>query len=355
VRKNVILLVSAAVVALLLFVWITRDAGNRTGASPRASASASAAPDRKTIDVGQGRAKSRERSGGDARSSIVSAVWGGGAGELGRDRPDEASPSGPMSFAVDARQRMWVLDQVNGRIVRYRPDGSVEEALRIAPETTQDIAVSDDGTVAVLDRFGSEQVALYDQHGNTVGMLPLTGQGVETAGHVTGIFVDGEDVYAETEHGPLWKLGTTNGEPAEPRDELPGRPSKDGTFYVKAGIVDAVEGRAYVAVNDRPSGAHRFTRELTMGSAIQQIVLLDTDMEGTIYFGSELVVAEPQTEVLIVCLDSATGEPQGTVTVPANDMPEETFKDYVVPPDGGVIYAHRTSNGVEYKKAECSS
>ncbi|NUO52507.1 MAG: hypothetical protein HOV80_26980 [Polyangiaceae bacterium] len=185
-------------------------------------------------------------------------------------------------------------------------------------------------------------------------MLPLVGEGVETAGHVTGIFVDGTDVYAETEHGPLWKLGSTSAVPAEPRTELPGRPSKDGTFYVKAGVIDLADGRAYVAVNERPSEEHRFTRELTMGSEIQQIVLLDTDKEGTIYFGAELVVQEPKTEVMIVCIDSGAGEVQGTVTVPANDMPEESFKDFVVQNDGGVIYALRTESGVEYKTVDCS-
>lgn len=353
-HRNVIVLMSAAVVALLLIVWITRDAG--WDSSSRAAPAAPAKKDlnNKKIDLGSRRAKSREAAKAKPGSVVVSATWGGGPGALGRVRPDEASPSGPMSMAVDGRQRMWVLDQVNGRIVRYAPDGSVEATLPIAPETTQDIAVADDGTVALLDRYGSEQVALHDAYGNIVGALPLAGEGVESAGHVTGIFVDGTDVYAETEHGPLWKIGSTGGVPAEPRAELPGRPSKDGTFYVKAGVIEAAEGRAYVAVNDRPSEEHRFTRELTMGSTIQQIVLLDTDREGTIYFGAELVVDEPQTEVLIVCIDSGAGEVEGTVTVPANDMPEESFKDFVVQADGGVIYALRTESGVEYKTADCS-
>ena len=38
--------------------------------------------------------------------------------QVGRDRPKEGNPEGPMSFAVDGRGRMHVLDQVNGRVVR---------------------------------------------------------------------------------------------------------------------------------------------------------------------------------------------------------------------------------------------
>lgn len=353
-KKRVLTFMSAAVVLLLLFVWIARHSASTSTAAPAAPKKSRVGDDAKKIDLSKTRARARERKTDRDGSAFVTAVWGGGPGALGRDRPDEASPSGPMSFVVDGRRRMWVLDQINGRVVRYGSDGSVERALAIAHETSQDIAVAEDGTLAILDRFRSEQVALHDQTGAFVGSLPLAGEGIETAGHVTGIFIDGTSVYAESEHGPLVLLGSTSGEPASPRKEIPGRPSRDGTFYVKAGIVSAELGRAYVAVNDRPSEEHRFTRELAMGSPIQSLVLLETDMDGTIYFGAELVANEPETEVLIVCLDPGTGEVEGAVTVPANDMPEESFRDFVVEPSGGVVYALRTEAGVEYRRADCA-
>ena len=352
--KRALIVVSGAVIVVLLFLWIARDSASTSSASPADRDKAGAPAKTQPIDLAKRRRVGDKPASDEDGTAFVTAVWGSGPGALGRDRPQEASPSGPMSFVVDERRRMWVLDQVNGRVIRYSSDGSVEEALSIAHETAQDIAVGSDGTVAVLDRFRSEDVALHDPSGAFVGSLPLNGPGVESAGHVTGVFIDGSDVYAETEHGPLFKLGSTNGVPAEPRTELPGRPSKDGTFYVKAGITEAMAGRAYVAVNDRPSEEHRFTRELVMGSGIQAIVLLDTDLDGTIYFGAELVVGEPATEIMIVCLDSATGQLEGTVTVPANDMPEETFKDFVVDPAGGVLYTLRTEEGSTYRRVDCS-
>ena len=48
------------------------------------------------------------------------------------------------------------------------------------------------------------------------------------------------------------------------------------------------------------------------------------------------------------------GEILGSVTVPANTMPEETFRDFVVLDDGGVLYAVRTANGVTYYETDCS-
>lgn len=352
--KRPLVLMSAAVVLTLLFAWIARHSASTSSAAPVASAPPRKSDKSKTIDLRKAREEAAAKPAQEKGSTVFTAVWGSGLGALGRDRPDEASPSGPMSLAVDARGQTWVLDQINSRVVRYSGDGSVEQALVIAHETSQDIAVGPDGSVAVLDRFRSEEVALHDPSGAFVGSLPLAGEGIETAGHVTGIFIDGTDVYAESEHGPLVLLGNTSGEPASPRKELPGRPSRDGTFYVKAGIVSSAEGRAYVAVNDRPSEEHRFTRDLAMGSPIQALVLLETDASGTIYLGAEIVVDEPATEVLIVCLDPTNGEVEGAVTVPANDMPEESFRDFVVEPNGGVIYALRTEEGVEYRRTDCS-
>ncbi len=352
-KKNAYMPVSAAVVLALLFVWISRSSAPVSIAAPAERDATQDVAAQRTIDLASRRTRARQASPSDGGSLVLHAGWGSAPGELGRDRPSEASPSGPMSLMVDGRQRMWVLDQVNGRVTRYGTDGRPEASLAIAPDTAQDVAIADDGTVAILDRHGSEQVALHDPSGAVVGTLPLAGEGIESAGHVTGIFVDGEDVYAESEHGPLVKLGTTGGEPAEPRTSFPGRPSRDGELFLKAGITDAVAGRAYVAAMDRPSEAHRFTRELVLGSTIQSIVLLDTDELGTIYFGAEVLVDAPHTEVLVVCLDPSDGDPSGTAVVPANAMPEESFRDFAAHPAGGVVYAHRTEGGVDYRRVEC--
>jgi hypothetical protein len=249
---------------------------------------------------------------------------------------------------------MYVLDQVNGRIVRRAKDGSVEAELPIDRPNAQDIAVAEDGTVAVLDRYGEEDVALYDANGNPIGTLPLAGEGVESAGHVTGVFVDGSDVYVESEHGPLFKIGNTSGVAAEPREEVLGRPSRDGKSWIKAGITDAPAGRAYVVSNERPSGEHRFTRELRLDAPIWAILLLDSDLSGTIYFAAEVEEeGGGGNAVSLACLDGLTGAPLGTAVLPANTMPEESFRDFVVLDGGGVVYAARSEAGVTYQRYDC--
>jgi len=283
--------------------------------------------------------------------ALVAASWGGGASDLGREQPDEGSPSGPMSFAVDDRGHMWVLDQVNGRIQRFT-DGKVDQTLPLDRATAQDMAIADDGTIAVLDRFGGEDVLLYGPDGTIVGSIPFAGEGLEGPGFVTGVFVDGEDVYIERERGPLVLIGNTKGQAASPQTEIPGRPSRDGKSYLKAGITDAAQGRTYVVSNARPSGEHRFTREITFDASVWAIVLLDTDLSGTIYFAAELADGSDHT-IVLTCLDPMTGVPQGTASLPANTLPDETFRDLVVLDEGGVVAALRTESGVTYETYDC--
>jgi hypothetical protein len=284
----------------------------------------------------------------------LSVPWGGGSGALGRDDPGEGSPSAPMSFYVDHEGHMYVLDQVNGRIVRFGADGKVDANMQIDRLTAQDMAPTNDGGVAVLDRFGGHDVGLYDANGNLTGSLPLVGEGIDDEGDVTGVFVDGDDVYAEVEHATLVKVGDTSGNVAASRDELPGRPSRDGESFLKAGIIDPDAGRVYVVSNVRPSGEMRFTRELRFGAPTYQLLLLDTDLSGTIYLAAE--VQEEGGEGSIVslqCLDKNNGEPIGSAVLPANVSPEETVRDLAVLDEGGVVYAQRTADGITYEKYNC--
>jgi hypothetical protein len=258
-----------------------------------------------------------------------------------------------MSLAGDRKGGVLVLDQVNSRIVRYGPDGKPETAFGSDLRTAQDVAVGDDGTVAVMDRFGGKDVTIYDESGQAIGKLPLQGDGVEEPGELTGLFVDGKDIYAERKHGPLVKLGDTAGNPADPRSEIPGRPSRDGLSFINAGIIDAPAGRAYVSSIDRATSQHRFTRELRLEALILSIVLLDTDRSGIIYFGAHLEDAPNEEVIQVTCLDPKSGQPLGTAMMPANTMPEETFRDLTVLDGGGVLYALRSESGVAYQRYDC--
>jgi hypothetical protein len=285
---------------------------------------------------------------------FFSAEWGSSRmDQLGHVRPSEANPEGPMSLSVDSKGRMFVLDQVNGRVVRIGADGKPEGIIPLKQqEAAQDMAISKDGKVAVLDRFNSKSIVMYDDKGNSLGEIPLDGEGLEEPGLVTGVFVDGDDVYVEKEHGPLLRVGTTDGKPAADRGEIPGRPSRDGQSFINAGVIDAPVGRMYVSAIDRPTMQHRFTRELRHGAPITGILMLDSDKLGTIYLATQLEQNGSEV-VILTCLEPLKGFPTGSATLPANTLPEESFRDFAVLDDGGVLYSVRTEQGVSYQRYDC--
>ncbi|HEY3451692.1 MAG TPA: hypothetical protein VGK67_35370 [Myxococcales bacterium] len=290
-----------------------------------------------------------------SRPDVILAGWGKGPGEVARNIPQEGNPEAPMSFAAGPGGSSYVLDQVNGRIVRFGPDGKPLDPIPVTQQAPQDLAVAKDGTTLVLDRLRDKTVAVL-KDGKLVGDLPVEGKGIDEGGGVTGVFVDGDDVYVEREHGPLVRVGDTDGKADPERAEVPGRPSRDGKSYLMAGIIDAAAGREFVNAVDRETLERRFTRELRLGMPVLAIVLLDSDLSGTLYLGS-LVAGDPTTGggafVRIACLSGADGVPTGSVDVPANAGAEETFREFAVLDGGGVVYAQRGESGVAYVRYDC--
>jgi len=208
--------------------------------------------------------------------------------------------------------------------------------------------------MALMDRFTEKSITLFDRSGKPIGPIPLVGEGVSEPGDLTGVFVDGADVYVERQHGPLVKIGDIKGNAAAARTEIPGRPSRDGLSFLNAGIIDAQAGRAYVSSIERATMQHRFTRELRLEGKLLSIVLLDTDRSGVIYFAPQMAPPGSEQEVVtLTCLEPLKGQPIGTAVMPANDMPELTFRDMAVLDGGGVIYALRTESGVTYQQYHC--
>jgi hypothetical protein len=363
-----ILLSAAAVGLLALLFWSMSGNEGSRGASSKGAAGKHTR-DVDEDDIPPPRASSnvapsgKSASQGNAPTSVHPSAstgvvffspWGGSKmNQVGRDRPEEGNPEGPMSLAADRSGRVLVLDQVNGRVVRYGASGQPESAVKIDLLAAQDVVAAPDGSMAVLDRLAGKKVALYDAAGKPRGELPLTGPSLEEPGLVTGIFVDGDQVYAEKEHGPLVLLGDTSGRPANPRTELPGRPSRDGKSFLTAGITDGPTGRIYVSAMDRATREHRFTRELRLGAPLRYLLLLDSDAKGTIYVAAQVEGEEDLERILLHCLEPARGAPAGSAELPASVLPEESFRDLTVPEEGGVLYAHRTAEGVSYERYAC--
>ena len=332
----------------------TPASASGAGAAPSPRPSSSAPPGKAGGTAPAAASKPRE--------VIADVPWGRGPSQLGRERPQEGNPEAPMSLAVTPLGDVMVLDQLNGRIMRFGPDGQVLGNMPLTQQTPQDVIVAKDGSVLTLDRLRDKSVAILDPNTGTLkGELPLGGPGVPEPGLITGTFVDGDSVYVEREHGALVRVGDLSGTPDPTQPQLPGRPTRDGRSYVLATIADARSGRVVINDMDRESGQQRFARDYRLQMPLLYITLLDSDRSGVIYLGvrgeQPTGMASPATAPMIrlLCLAPLDGTVLGQAELPASDMPEETFRDFTVLDDGGVIYQYRTEAGVSLRRADCRS
>jgi hypothetical protein len=356
----------AVVVLLLLTVagwWSSRpkpgsievldeevDAGRQTSAGQPVTVKTTA---RSLTDAGMPEA----RTGGGVE--VARFGWGNGAGNLGRSKPEEANPEAPMSLTVDGLGQTWIVDQVNGRLVKLDRTGKVVGTVPIPLQAAQDVVIAPDGTALVMDRLVDKSIALIGPDGKPRGELPIIGKGLEEGGASTGLFTDGKEVYVEREHGDAVRIGTTSGEPNRERPEVPGRPAGDGKTYLTASIVDAPTGLVMVTAIDREPQQHRFTRQLPLGAPVLALNLLDADRGGIIYLGTVVEEAgstpeAPKFGIALLCLDPLDGRPLGQTRFASNAMPEETFRELTVLPEGGVLFLERTEAGPRVVRYNCN-
>ncbi len=164
---------------------------------------------------------------GVSSEQVFHAPWGAATGELGKKAANESSPEGPASFAVDARGRAFVLDQVNGRVQIFEP-GLKPRSVPLPGDTYQDVALRSDDGIVLLDRLTKETVAFADASGKVTHEIRLQGEGVVEAGDVTGLFQRNDGTWVEVKHANLVQIADADGAPLEDRTIVQGRMAADG-------------------------------------------------------------------------------------------------------------------------------
>ncbi|MBA3453282.1 MAG: hypothetical protein H0T42_09345 [Deltaproteobacteria bacterium] len=331
----------AIAILAVIAIWL-----RATGTQEPAARAPLAGDDRGSTDRTQiapslpntGSRTSRTRAG----KLIARAGWGDGPGELGGRAANESNPEGPMSI-IAVPGALVILDQVNGRIARFGPDGTPLGSFPIGPDTAQDIAVGDDGRVAVLDRVTDGQLLLYDKDGQLIGQAPVVGGPLTESGGATGVFITGSGTYIEREHGEVVRVLGPTGQPDPDRGTLPGRPLRDGSGSVQALIGDKRTGQVTVRVFD-PEADLVWQRTLRFPTSILSLVMLDSDRLGRAYVAAHVALESttaPYTlsseRIVVVRLEGATGADLGTLSLPPPPPADEAVRSLSVG-DDGVIY-----------------
>lgn len=348
----------AAAVALFL---ARRGGGMQPGAappSPGAAGAAAAAPG----GAAGGGASAPGAAAGPAAGApapapraagevVLRGTWGSQAGQFGRKRDPESNPEAPMALAAGEHGEYTVVDQVNRRIERFR-GGERTGSIALGGDTIQDVALGAGGRVAVLDRMVDKNVQIYGPDGKLQNEIPLQSDAIKEPGDVTGVFADEHGVYVERGHGTVVRIADGTGARAEVPAELPGRPTRDGTLYVSAALLDRASGQVVVKAVTRASGQPAWQQVVQFGAPVLHLLLLDSDRQGRVYLGATTGHEDdsPPYRILdesiqVVRLGSG-GTERGRLSLPPQPEADESFRPLSVDADGTVYVMSPRSEGL---------
>ncbi len=339
---------AVGVIALVVIVLVARE--RRAPAPPEATTSP-------TASAGSGgppvAVPAQRRDGGASAQArvVLSASWGGGAGQLGRRADPESVAEGPMSFVIDGRG-VAIVDNVNRRVARFDAAGRPLPPIALDTDAAQDLARAGHDRLAVLDRLHDKRVTVYDADGTPRARLPLVGPGLADAAAVTGLFGDRDgNLWLEREHGAWMQLADSDGRAADVRAPAPGRPTRAGRF-VAAAIADRQSGSVRVRLYADAESAPAWETTVRLGAPVLYLALADGDAAGRVYLGARTgreqatpPYAIVDESLVLVALDDA-GREQARLTLPAPPATEEAFRELYVGDDGTIYWMRRSAAGV---------
>ncbi|MFO0579560.1 MAG: hypothetical protein U1A78_36645 [Polyangia bacterium] len=337
-----------------------RDATHRV-AAPAADVAATApapgpAPAAVPAPAAASAPPTAEAAGGRARGEVVvRGTWGSAPGQFGRRREAESSPEGPMALWAGAPGELLVLDQINRRVERYR-DGRRVGGLLAGGDTMQDLAVGPEGRVALLDRFVDKSVQVYSPDGKLQNEVTLAGAAIPEPGLVTGVFADSDGFYVEREHGTVVRIADGSGASLSERQELPGRPSRDGHLILAAALLDRAAGTVRVRAFQRATLQPLWERAVQLEAPVLHILLLDSDRSGRVYVAAAIGHEDPNPpyklvdeSITAVRLDSG-GSERGRLHLPPLPDADEAMRPLAVDDSGDLFVMAPTPQGLELRR-----
>ena len=345
-RLPLVLVVFAlALGALLLALKGSRPPGFEGSKGPTRAAKAAESPPSSKLRAGREaflRRRATQRSGdagGPTTASVLllRAAWGAAPGELGRRPARESNPQGPMSLVADGQGGVWLLDGINWRLQRFDAAGRLQASKGLPVGTAQDLALSPDGRLWVLDRLGAAPGLYHFPPGaESPTRLALPPSLAAKPGAISGVFCDAEGIYLEDAHDQVLRIADATGHAVAP-DSVPGRPSRDGQLYLRAGIVERSAGRLYVQAHRRDRSL-AWERLLNLGGPLLQILMLDSDAQGNVYLGAEIHDSNGRGGWTAVArLEGGNGRLSGELTLPPTSAEgSESFRPLTVSSTGEI-------------------
>ena len=249
-----------------------------------------------------------------------------------------------MAIDGDAQGRVWLLDQVNQRILIVQAG----QTTRVIPasRTAQDIAIAASGQPWLLDRLVGRNVQLLDPlTGAVQKTLSLTDATITESGLSSALWQHAGKLWLEMENTYLIALD----DPAHPK--LTGRPSRDGKWLLTALRVPpdkvAVAGNA---VGQSATEAPKLALQADFPLPVWAIAELDSDATGRVWIVADLVKLGPDDRPVDRKRQAVAWKEDGKVVarieVCAPVGAEEQFRTARVLADGSLLNLCRGPQGI---------
>jgi len=268
--------------------------------------------------------------------TVVSANYGGGPHDLGAVSPDEASPRGPLSFAVSRDERqVFVLDQENNRIQVFEGD-DVVQAIPLPSPTVVDLGVLDSGNLVLLDPNGQHSLLVIDRQGRLVSQTPMAGVGVPEPELAASIRVRSDGVWVGY-RGRSTRVLDVHGAADAARPTLFGELTRDERFLISLSAAGTTLG---VLKRERTGLPKNRKVTLSFDQPVIHVLMSDSDSEGNLYLVTLHIWGTgdaQQAKTLLTVLSPELREIKH-LTLPTQDTAYEVFRYGEVGASGVVYY-----------------
>ncbi len=274
------------------------------------------------------------RQHGSSRT-VVRAAWGEGPGEFGLLTDGEAF--GPQSLTVDDRERVYVLDSVNSRVVRFT-GGAPDAEFALPGDDFEDVAVSRD-RLAALRRDGDRAVVIIDTltgESTTIPLAPGVPDVYRLLIHDGDLIVECPSADGRTYH----TIGSVAGEAAPEVEQCPPR-AESGLPLPSGDVLEAaLVGRNDIAID--VTGADKTSKARIRAHsdrAVNAIVDATSDLKGNLYVTwavDSTTTGEGRDGRLVVARYSPNGEPTGRMETGDSYTPEPFRK--IAVSEAGEVY-----------------
>lgn len=279
-------------------------------------------------------------------TDVVRVKFGSGPDDIGIITPEEANPEGPISFALGSKGEIYILDQVNQRVQVFK-EGKRINTIPILSNTFIDIALIQNGKIALLDNLVKKSVYILDSKGKILNIVPLEGRLIPNAAEVTKVMYIKNGKFAG-----IWvsvgdrsiRIAMADGSSHAERISVPGLFSSDGTRLIRA---EKFGDATAVIYRSKKESFSQWEPEITVFFNMYIIHLFGIwdDKSGRLYLRATLEDKNNKLLNTIVILN-LEGKELKRVNLFVQKMPHEIHRSIRVSSDGHIFQMALDKKGV---------